>query len=282
MSRTVYVNGQYVPEEDASVSIFDRGFLFADGVYEVTAVLDGNMIDFEPHMDRLERSLGEISLKSPYPRDAIRAMHEELMVRNGLESGLIYMHITRGAADRDFLYPKDATPTMIGFTQAVDLANNPKARTGVKVVTIPDIRWARRDIKSIALLAQAIGKQAAADKGAQEGWMVEDGYVTEGTSSTAYIVKDGRIITRQLSHAVLAGVTRRSLLKLAESEQITIEERPFTPDEAKAADEAFLSSASTLVFPIVEIDGVAIGDGKPGPVARKLREIYISLARSAG
>ena len=233
MSRTVFVNGSYLPEDEASISIFDRGFLFADGVYEVTAVIDGRMIDFDPHMERLERSLGEISLNSPYDRQAIKTMHEELMDRNNLENGLIYMHITRGIADRDFLYPKDAVPTMIGFTQAVNLTNSPKAETGVKVVTIPDIRWARRDIKSIALLAQAMGKQSAFEKGASEGWMVEDGYVTEGTSSTSYIVKDGCIITRQLSNAVLAGVTRRSLLRLADQEGVKIEERPFSVDEAR-------------------------------------------------
>lgn len=281
MSRTVFVNGSYLPEDEASISIFDRGFLFADGVYEVTAVIDGRMVDFDPHMERLERSLGEISLNSPYDRQTIRTMHEELMDRNNLENGLIYMHITRGTADRDFLYPKDAVPTMIGFTQAVNLANSPKAETGVKVVTIPDIRWARRDIKSIALLAQAMGKQSAFEKGAYEGWMVEDGYVTEGTSSTSYIVKDGCIITRQLSNAVLAGVTRRSLLRLADQEGVKIEERPFSVDEAREADEAFLSSASSLVTAVVEIDGVVIGDGKPGPIARKLRKIYLELARSS-
>lgn len=281
MSRTVFVNGSYLPEDEASISIFDRGFLFADGVYEVTAVIDGRMIDFDPHMERLERSLGEISLNSPYDRQAIKTMHEELMDRNNLENGLIYMHITRGIADRDFLYPKDAVPTMIGFTQAVNLTNSPKAETGVKVVTIPDIRWARRDIKSIALLAQAMGKQSAFEKGASEGWMVEDGYVTEGTSSTSYIVKDGCIITRQLSNAVLAGVTRRSLLRLADQEGVKIEERPFSVDEAREADEAFLSSASSLVTPVVEIDGVVIGDGTPGPIARKLRKIYLELARSS-
>lgn len=278
MSRTVYVNGKYVAEQDASISIFDRGFLFADGVYEVTAVVAGQMLDFEPHMQRLTRSLGEISLDSPYQRDEIRAMHEQLMAKNQLDEGLIYMHITRGIADRNFLYPADTKPTMIGFTQASNLVNNPKAQSGVKVVTIPDIRWARRDIKTIALLAQAMGKQSAFEQGAYEGWMVEDGFVTEGTSSTSYIVKDGRIITRQLSNAVLAGITRRALLTLAERQQIEIEQRPFTPDEARAADEAFLSSASTLVFPVVEIDGVSIGNGQPGPISRQLRRIYLELA----
>ncbi len=279
MSRTVYVNGDFLPEQEASISIFDRGFLFADGVYEVTAVVDGHMLDFEPHMDRLQRSLGEISLESPYDRDTLRAMHEELIARNQLDQGLIYMHITRGPADRDFHYPKQPVPTLIGFTQASNLVDNPKAVSGIKVASVPDIRWARRDIKSIALLAQAMAKQAAADKGASEAWMVEDGFVTEGSSSTAYIVKGGRIITRQLSQKVLAGITRRALLKLAEQENVEIEQRPFTLDEAKGADEAFLSSASTLVFPVIEIDGVPIGDGTPGPIARKLRRIYLELAR---
>ncbi len=279
MSRTVYVNGEFVAEENAKVSIFDRGYLFADGVYEVTAIIDGKMIDFDYHMERLSRSLRQIALDMPVTIDELRAIHHELMARNNLSNGMIYMHITRGVADRNFTYPENAASSLIAFTQQVDLVNPPYAETGVKVATIPDIRWARRDIKSIALLPQAMGKQAAHEKGAFEGWMVEDGLVTEGTSSTAYIVKGAIIITRPLSNSILAGVTRRTLLKLAQETNITIEQRPFTVKEALAADEAFITSASTLVLPVTEIDGHKIGTGHPGPVTRKMRETYIKTAR---
>ncbi len=279
MSRTVYVNGEFVAEENAKVSIFDRGYLFADGVYEVTAIIDGKMIDFDYHMERLSRSLRQIALDIPVTIDELRTIHHELMARNNLSNGMIYMHITRGVADRNFTYPENARSTLIAFTQQANLVNPPHAETGVKVATIPDIRWARRDIKSIALLPQAMGKQAAYEKGAYEGWMVEDGLVTEGTSSTAYIVKGAVITTRPLSNSILAGVTRRTLLTLAQETNITIEQRPFTVKEALAADEAFITSASTLVLPVVEIDSHKIGTGRPGPVTRKMRETYIKTAR---
>ncbi len=279
MSRTVYVNGAFVAEENATISIFDRGYLFADGVYEVTAVIEGKMVDFDYHMERLARSLGEIDLKMPVTIKELRQVHRDLMARNDLSNGLIYMHITRGVADRNFTYPENTKSAMIAFTQEMDLVNPPYVETGVKIATIPDIRWARRDIKSIALLPQAMGKQAAHEKGAYEGWMVEDGLVTEGTSSTAYIVKDGVIITRPLSNAVLAGVTRRTLLALAREEGIETEQRPFSVAEALEADEAFITSASTLVLPVVEIDGHEIGSGQPGPVTRLMRETYIKTAR---
>ncbi len=261
------------------ISIFDRGFLFADGVYEVTAVLNGKLVDYDPHMERLERSLKELRIGWPCSKDELKAMHLEMVKRNGLKEGIIYMQITRGAADRTFNFPKDAKPTLIAFTQSMVLAENPNAVTGVKVVTIPDIRWARRDIKSVMLLAPVLGKQEAYERGANEGWMVENGFVTEGTSSNAYIVKDGKVITRELSNSILAGCTRRSLFRLAQEHGIAIEERAFTPEEAYAADEAFLTSASQFVMPIVEIDGKRIGGGQPGPVVRKLRELFLTEAR---
>ncbi len=280
MSRIVYVNGAYVPEEEAKVSIFDRAFLFGDGVYEVTAVLGGKFVDFPPHLKRLRRSLGELEMASPLDDAGIEDMHRELMTRNSITDGLIYMQVTRGSAERDFPFPKDIKPTLIAFTQEKDVANSPYAETGVPVVTIPDIRWQRRDIKSTALLAQCIGKEAAKKQGAYEAWMVEDGFVTEGTSSSSFIVTgDNVIITRPLSNAILPGVTRRSILRLAETTDVTVEERNFTVDEAKQASEAFLTSASSFVLPIVEIDGVEIGDGKPGLVATQLRKIYIEEAR---
>ena len=278
MARTVYVNGEYLPESEGKISIFDRGFLFADGVYEVTAVVNGKLVDYDPHMERLERSLKELRMGWPCTKDELRAMHMEMVKRNQLSEGIIYMQVTRGAADRTFNFPKDAKPTLIAFTQTMKLAENPNAVTGVKVVTTPDIRWARRDIKTVMLLAPVLGKQEAYEKGAQEGWMVEDGFVTEGTSSNAYIVKDGKVITRGLSNSILAGCTRRALFRLAKEHGVEIEERAFTPDEAYAADEAFLTSASQFVMPIVEIDGKRIGGGQPGPVVRTLRELFLKEA----
>lgn len=278
MSRVVYVNGSYVPEEQGKISIFDRGFLFADGIYEVTAVLKGRLVDYDAHMERLERSLGEIRLEWPCSKEELKAMHLDMVKRNSLDEGWVYMQITRGSADRDFKFPKGVKPTLIAFTQAKKLVDNPDAVRGVSVITVPDIRWARRDIKSVMLLAPVLGKQAAYEAGAFEAWMVEDGKVTEGTSSNAYIVKDGKVITRGLSNNILAGCTRRALFRLAKEKGVTLEERAFTPDEAYAADEAFLTSASNFVMPIVEIDNKRVGGGQPGPVTRKLREMFLEEA----
>ena len=278
MDRIVYVNGRYVPESEATISIFDRGFLFADGVYEVTAVVGGRLVDYEPHMERLDRSLGEIRMAWPCSKPALRRMHDELIARNTLDQGWVYMQMTRGAADRDFKFPKDVAGTLVGFTQAKELIDNPDAVRGVKVITVADIRWLRRDIKSVMLLAPVLGKQQAHAAGAFEAWMVEDGQVTEGTSSNAYIVRGGKVTTRSLSNRILAGVTRRALFALAGEHDVEIEERPFSPDEAYAADEAFLTSASNFVLPIVEIDGNRIGGGQPGPVARRLRSLFLDMA----
>lgn len=280
MSRIVYVNGDYVPEDEAKISIFDRAFLFGDGVYEVTAVIAGKFVDFAPHLARLRRSLGELDMASPLDDAALEEMHRQLLARNNLSDGLIYMQVTRGTAERDFPYPEGVAPTIVAFTQEKNVADSPLAETGVSVVTIPDIRWQRRDIKSTALLAQCIGKEAAKRQNAYEAWMVEDGFVTEGTSSSAFIVTGGNtIVTRPLSNAILPGVTRRSILRLAETTDTQVEERTFTVEEAKQASEAFLTSASSFVLPIVEIDGSKIGAGSPGPVATQLRKIYIEEAR---
>ena len=279
MNRIVYVNGEYLPESEAKVSIFDRGFLFADGVYEVTPVINSKLVDYDPHMERLDRSLKELKMAWPCNIVEMTAMHNELIKRNNLSEGIIYMQVTRGVADRQFNFPKDIKSSLVAFTQVMKLVDNPNARTGVKVVTTPDIRWLRRDIKSIMLLAPVLGKEEAYQKGAAEGWMVEDGFVTEGTSSNAYIVKDDKIITRPLSNRILAGCTRRALFRLAKEHGVGIEERLFTPEEAYAADEAFLSSASQFVMPITEIDGHRIGGGQPGPVVRKLREIFLEEAQ---
>lgn len=281
MTRTVYVNGQYLPENEGKISVFDRGFLFADGIYEVTAVVAGRLVDYDLHLERLERSLREISMGWPCSKDELKAMHAELVKRNSLSEGWVYMQITRGAADRDFKFPKDAKPSLVAFTQAKKLVDNPDAVKGVAVITVPDIRWARRDIKSVMLLGPVLGKQAAYEKGAFEAWMVEDGKVTEGTSSNAYIVKGDTVITRGISNSILAGCTRKALFRLMKDRGMKIEERAFTPDEALAADEAFLTSSSNFVMPIVEIDGKRIGGGQPGPVSRKLRELFLEEVRKA-
>jgi D-alanine transaminase len=278
MTRITYVNGNYVPETEAKVSIFDRGFLFADGVYEVTPVVNSKLVDYDAHVERLDRSLRELKMAWPCTKPELRAMHEELVKRNHLKEGIIYMQVTRGAADRQFNFPKDITSSLVAFTQVMKLVENPNATKGVAVVTTPDIRWLRRDIKSVMLLAPVLGKQEAYEKGANEAWMVEDGHVTEGTSSNAYIVKNNTVITRPTSNRILAGCTRRALMRLSKEHNVKIEERLFTPEEAYAADEAFLTSASQFVMPITEIDGKRIGGGQPGPIARKLRELFLEEA----
>jgi len=276
LEKIAYVNGSFVPLADAKVSILDRGFLFADGIYEVAAVLDGKLIDNASHLARLERSVGEIQLALPETVERIQKIQKELVARNNLVSGMVYLEVTRGAdTGRDFAFPKGVRPTLVMFTSAKDIINAPSAKSGIGVITVPDLRWTRRDIKSVALLAQVLAKQAAAAAGAGEAWMIEDGKVTEGTSSNAYIVKDSKVITRPLSNSILAGCTRRSLFRMAKEHGVTIEERLFTADEAYAADEAFLTSASNFVLPIVEIDGKRIGGGQPGPVVRRLRKIYL-------
>lgn len=279
MSRIAYVNGTYLPESEARISIFDRGFLFADGVYEVTPVINGKLVDYDAHAERLDRSLNELHMAWPCTKEELRAMHLELISRNGLKEGIIYMQITRGVADRMFNFPKDIKSTLVAFPQVMVLVDNPNARTGVKVITTNDIRWLRRDIKSVMLLAPVLGKQEAYEKGANEAWMVEDGKITEGTSSNAYIVKDNTVITRPLSNRILAGCTRRALFRLSKEHGVKIEERLFTPEEAYDADEAFLTSASQFVMPIVEVDGKRIGGGQPGPVTRKLRELFLEEAK---
>ena len=285
MTRTVYVNGDYLPEHEAKVSIFDRAFLMADGVYEVTSVLDGKLIDFGGHAKRLERSLNELDMRAPCDMDELLAIHRELVKLNGIDEGLVYLQITRGApGDRDFVFPDPDTtePTIVLFTQnKPGLADSPAAKKGMKIITIEDQRWGRRDIKTTQLLYPSMGKMMAKKAGADDAWMVEEGFVTEGTSNNAYIVKGNKIITRALSHDILHGITRAAVLRFAAEAQMEVEERNFSVEEAKEADEAFITSASAFVMPVIEIDGAVLGDGTPGQRTKRLREIYLDESRKA-
>ena len=278
MTRTVYLNGEYLPEAEAKVSIFDRGFLMADGVYEVTSVLGGKLIDFAGHCARLSRSLAELGMTNPHTDAEWQAIHHELVTRNAVIDGMVYLQVTRGnPGDRSFAFPDpEIAPTVVLFTQSnPGLADNPMAKTGMKVISIPDVRWGRRDIKTVQLLYPSMGKMAAKKAGVDDSWFVEGGHVTEGTSNNAYIIKGNRIITRQLSHDILHGITRAAVLRFAVEAQMEVEERPFTIAEAQGADEAFITSASAFVMPVVEVDGVAVGTGMPGAIVARLREIYL-------
>ena len=279
--RIVYLNGAFLPFDQARVPVMDRGFLFADGIYEVSAVIDGRLVDNAAHLARLDRSLSEIGIRNPHDAAAWEGLQTELVARNGVTEGLVYMQVTRGVAERDFAFPpKDTLPTVVMFTQGKTVIANPLAETGARVVTVEDLRWKRRDIKSVALLAQVLAKQAAAEAGVAEAWMVEDGAVTEGSSSTAFIATtDGRLVTRPLSTALLPGITRAAVLRLAAESDLRIEERLFSVEEAYAAAEAFYTSASAFVMPVIAIDERMIGTGHPGPLTRRLRALYIATAR---
>ena len=283
MSRIVFVNGEYLPEAEAKISIFDRGFLMADGVYEVTSVLDGKLIDFAGHTKRLQRSLDELEMRAYCDMDELLAIHRELVDLNEINEGLVYLQVTRGAPnDRDFVFPDSETtpPTMVLFTQNIpNLADSAASKKGNKIISIEDLRWHRRDIKTVQLLYPSMGKMMAKKAGADDAWLVEDGMVTEGTSNNAYIVKGNKIITRQLSNDILHGITRAAVLRFAREAQMVVEERSFSMDEAKEADEAFTTSASAFVMPVIEVDGVMLGDGTPGPIAKRLREIYLEESR---
>ncbi|HDZ08876.1 D-amino-acid transaminase [Pseudohongiella sp.] len=283
MSRTVFVNGEYLPEENATISVFDRGFLFGDGVYEVIPIVRGKLVDEDYSIERLRHSLSAVEIAWPCTEADYLAMLRELIRRNGVTEGSVYVQITRGIAERDFAYPPHIKSTIMAYTSSRSLLDNPAALAGVKVVSVPDLRWQRRDIKSLNLLGQCMAKQQAAAQGAFEAWMLEDGMVTEGASSSAFIIKDKTIITRALSNAILPGIRRRVILELAELASVTLVERSFSLEEALAADEAFISSATTLVMPVVSIDGKVIADGKPGPLTQKLRSLYIEslLAEAA-
>lgn len=277
MSRTVYVDGRWVPEGEASVSVFDRGFLFADAVYEVTAVVGGRLIDYRGHAARLVRSLAALGIRAPVPEVRLLDLHREIVERNALDEGLVYLQVTRGSADRDFLFPADLAPTLVMFTQAKLVLANPKAETGLAVVTLPDERWGRRDIKTVQLLHASLMKAEARARGADDVLLVEHGLVTEASSANVHIVTGaGALVTRGLGRALLPGITRASVLDLARGAGIACEERAFTPAEARSAAECFITSATSFVLPVVRIDGAAVGDGRPGRVTRRLRDLYVA------
>jgi D-alanine transaminase len=276
VARFAYVNGRFVRHADASVHIEDRGFQFADGVYEVVTILGSAFVDEAGHLARLKRSLGELRIAMPFAENVLKLVMRELIRRNGVRDGYLYLQITRGVAPRDFKFPKQAKSAVVMTTRRQKFLPSMPDDAGVKVVTVPDIRWARRDIKSIGLLAQVLAKQAAADAGAFEAWMLDaDGFVTEGSSSNAWIVtRDGVLVTRQPDHSILHGITGNSIERLAAEAGIRIERRPFTLAEAFEAREAFLTSATTFCIAITEIDGRPIANGHPGELARSLRQGY--------
>lgn len=279
MERIVYCQGKLVPEDQAHVGLFDRGFLFGDAVYEVTAVINGRMIDNALHLARLERSLAQLDIPMPMALAEIEAVQLQLIARNGLQEGTVYLQVSRGEEDRDFLYSKGLKPVLVGFTQGKTLVDTKAQREGISVDLADDPRWTRRDIKTVMLLGQVLAKRAAKDRGYGDVWMIEDGKITEGASSTAYIVTaDRKIVTRGNSHSVLPGCTRQTLLTLCQKHGLIVEERAFTPDEAQSAVEAFATSASSLVMPVVKIGEAVIGDGRPGPLTRDLQTQYLVAA----
>ncbi len=283
MSRIAYVNGQYQPHGQATVHVEDRGFQFADGVYEVWSVFGGRLADFDGHMTRLHRSLNELRIPIPMTREALTRVLNETVRRNRVREGLVYIQVTRGTARRDHPFPPDGTPPSVIVTaRSLSLSRgNAAAKKGVAVVTHPDIRWGRCDIKTVGLLANVLAKQAAKERGAAEAWMVDEmGLVTEGSSTNAWIVDEtGKLRTRDTQANILQGITRAAVMALIADEGLELEERAFSVDEAKRAREAFYTSASGFVMPATSIDGVRIGNGRPGPIATRLRELYLDQAR---
>ncbi|MCZ8193051.1 MAG: D-amino-acid transaminase [Brevundimonas sp.] len=284
MSRVAYVNGSYGPLSDAAVSVEDRGFQFADGVYEVWSVFDGRMADYDGHMNRLARSLTELRIDIPMTREALTVVLRETIRRNRVRDGIVYLQVTRGAARRDHPFPGPGTPPSVVVTsRSVDQSRaEAMARRGVAVITQPDIRWGRCDIKTVGLLPNVLAKQAAREQGAYEAWLVDEmGLVTEGSSTNAWIIdRDGKLRTRDTQANILRGVTRTAILDLLQHEGLELDERPFSVEDARQAREAFFTAAGAFVMPAVSIDGVKIGDGKPGAVTSRLRRLYIERARA--
>jgi D-alanine transaminase len=281
--RCVYLNGEFVPENEAKISIFDRGFMFADGIYEVTAVLNGKLVDFDLHLARLARSLGEMALALPLDREQLLAIHRELIARNELDEGLVYMQVTRGVEDRNFLYPAAGSPlTVVLYTQAKVVLDSPLAKRGLNIIALPDLRWGRSDIKTTQLLYACMAKEQAKAQGADDAWLIKDDLITEGTSNNAFIVThDGAVVTRGLSSALLPGITRGAVLALIKENDLRLEERAFSLAEALGAAEAFITSSTSFVYPVVSIDGNLLGDGQPGALSRRLRQLYVDHAQQA-
>ncbi len=284
MSRIAYVNGRYVPHRDALVHVEDRGFQFSDAVYEVVAVKEGVFVDEALHLARLHRSLAELRIAPPMSDAALATVLREVVRRNGVGEGIVYLQVSRGAAPRDFAFPSGARPSLVVTARRKGLSDPRLLADGVGVITIPDIRWARPDIKSVSLLPNVLGKQQAKDRGAFEAWQIDaDGCVTEGTSSNAWIVAGaGEIVTRPANNSILNGVTRQGVLDLIARQGLKLSERRFSLAEAKEAPEAFLTSASNFIIPVVRIDGAAVGEGRPGPVTRRLAAAYAAYATAGG
>lgn len=281
LSRTVYVNGEYVDEGKASLSIFDRAVLFADAVYEVAAVIDGALVDYPAHQQRLARSLIELDIPLPVDAESLLDIHHQLLERNALTEGLIYLQVSRGIADRDFVMPSAAKPSLVLFTQAMPLIESAPAKRGLRVISQPDLRWGRRDIKTTQLLFASLMKTQAVAAGVDDVWLHQNGMITEATSSNAHIITAaGVLVTRPLSNEILHGITRAAVLDYAAESGVEVEQRAFSLEEAMAASEAFNTSATAFVTPVIEIDGVPIGTGLPGPAARRLRELYLLRSRS--
>lgn len=283
MDRTVYLNGAWVAEGEAKVSIFDRGFLFADAIYEVTAVIQGKLVDYPGHVARLKRSLGALGIAMPVAEEVLLELHKQIARRNGVEDGLIYLQISRGVQDRDFVFPETMEPTFVMFTQKKKVLDNPKWKTGLSVKTVAEGRWSDRQIKTVQLLYSSLRKTEANREGYDDVLFVENGHITEASSANFHIVtQEGVLVTRDLSNALLHGITRGSILHLAREAELVVEERAFTPQEAKSASEAFVTSATSFVTPVVRLDGEKIGTGETGPVSGKLLEIYINEQLAAG
>lgn len=278
--RSLYLNGAFVPEDEAKISVFDRGFMFADAIYEVTAVLHGKLVDFDLHLARLARSLAEMALVLPIDNAQLLAIHRELIERNALHEGLVYLQVSRGTEDRNFLYPPAGSPpTVVLYTQAKVVLESPLAKRGMNIIGLPDLRWGRSDIKTTQLLYACMAKEQAKAQGADDAWLVKDGFVTEGTSNNAFIIThDGAVVTRELSRALLPGITRGALITLVKEHDLRLEERAYTLAEAQNAAEAFITSSTSFVYPVVTIDGQPVGDGKPGVLTQRLRQLYIDHA----
>lgn len=283
MSRIAYVDGQYLPHRLAAVHIEDRGYQFADGVYEVMAVVGGHPVDEGPHLARLARSLSEIQITPQFADSALKTIIREVIRRNRVRNGTVYLQITRGVAPRDHAFPRAARPVLVITSRSRRAADPRAAAAGVAVITIPDIRWRRCDIKSVALLPNVLGKQQAREAGAYEAWLVDDGgHVTEGTSTNAWIVTaDSFVVTRRADTAILNGISRLAVIDIIHREGYRFVERPFRVAEAKAASEAFLTSTTAELLPVVRIDGEPIGSGVPGPISLKLRELYLAHVAEA-